>query len=100
MATAYWINTFRSVTDPDRLATYVQLAGPAMSAAGGRFLARGTPAAAFESGTRERTTLIEFDSVDAAVAAMRASPTSRPWRRSVTQRSATCGSSRPSTGEP
>ena len=51
MATAYWINTFRSVTDPDRLATYVQLAGPAMSAAGGRFLARGTPAAAFESGT-------------------------------------------------
>lgn len=69
MATAYWINTFRSVTDPDRLATYVQLAGPAMSAAGGRFLARGTPAAAFESGTRERTTLIEFDSVDAAVAA-------------------------------
>jgi uncharacterized protein (DUF1330 family) len=40
-----------------------------MRAAGGRFLARGTAAAAFEAGVRERTTLIEFASVDAAVAA-------------------------------
>jgi uncharacterized protein (DUF1330 family) len=66
---AYWINTFRAVHDPARLAAYVELAGPAMRAAGGRFLARGEPAAAFESGTVERTTLIEFDSVDDAVAA-------------------------------
>ena len=69
MATAYWINTFRSISDPDKLAAYVELAGPAMRAAGGRFLARGLPAAAFESGSIERTTLIEFPSVDAAVAA-------------------------------
>ncbi len=40
-----------------------------MRAAGGRFLARGNPAHAFEAGTTERTTLIEFDSVEAAVAA-------------------------------
>jgi uncharacterized protein (DUF1330 family) len=40
-----------------------------MEAAGGRFLARGNPAAAFEAGTTLRTTLIEFPSVDAAVAA-------------------------------
>lgn len=69
MPVAYWINTFRSVSDPDRLAAYIELAGPAMRAAGGRFLARGLPAAAFESGAIERTTLIEFPSVDAAVAA-------------------------------
>jgi len=69
MATAYWINTFRSVRDPDRLAAYIELAGPALHAAGGRFLARGTPAHTFESGMRERTTLIEFDSVERAVAA-------------------------------
>ena len=69
MPVAYWINTFRSVNDPDRLAAYIELAGPAMRAAGGRFLARGLPAAAFESGAIERTTLIEFPSVDAAVAA-------------------------------
>ncbi len=69
MAKAYWINTFRSIHDEEKLAAYVELAGPAMRAAGGRFLARGLPAHAFESGLVERTTLIEFDSVAAAVAA-------------------------------
>ncbi|WP_406044850.1 DUF1330 domain-containing protein [Micromonospora sp. NBC_00898] len=69
MAKAYWINTFRSIKDEKKLTAYVELAGPAMRAAGGRFLARGLPARAFESGIVERTTLIEFDSVDAAVAA-------------------------------
>jgi len=69
MAKAYWINTFRGISDPDRLLRYIALAGPAMRAAGGRFLARGDPAAAFESGTVTRTTLIEFASVEAAVAA-------------------------------
>ena len=66
--TAYWINTFRSVSDEERLAAYVDLAGPAMLAGGGRFLARGLPAAAFETGTVDRTTLIEFPSVEAAIA--------------------------------
>jgi uncharacterized protein (DUF1330 family) len=69
MAKAYWINTFRSVSDPDKLAVYIELAGPVMRASGGRFLARGLPAAAFESGVVERTVVIEFDSVEAAVAA-------------------------------
>ena len=67
--TAYWINTFRSISDPDAVAAYAELAGPAMRAAGGRFLARGEPEAVFESGMRIRTTLIEFDSVADAVAA-------------------------------
>jgi uncharacterized protein (DUF1330 family) len=69
MAKAYWINTFRVIRDPERLQRYAALAGPAMRAAGGQFLARGDPAAAFELGTCTRTTLIEFPSVDAAVAA-------------------------------
>ena len=69
MPKAYWINTFRSITDQEKLAAYIELAGPAMRAGGGTFLARGLPAQAFESGTVERTTLIEFDSVEAAVAA-------------------------------
>ncbi|MBA2555355.1 MAG: DUF1330 domain-containing protein [Geodermatophilaceae bacterium] len=67
--TAYWINTFRSVRDPERLAAYIELAGPAIRAAGGRFLARGEPARVFESGVPERTVLIAFDSVERAVAA-------------------------------
>lgn len=69
MPKAYWINTFRSITDAERLARYIELAGPAMHAAGGRFRARGNPAAAFESGSADRVTLIEFPSVDAAIAA-------------------------------
>ena len=69
--TAYWINTVRSVSDPAKLAAYAELAGPALRAAGGRFLARGMPAQVFESGVLERTVLVEFDSVDQAVAAYR-----------------------------
>ena len=69
MAKAYWINTFRAIHDEEKVTAYVELAGPAMRAAGGTFLARGLPAHTFESGQAERTTLIEFDSVDAAVAA-------------------------------
>jgi len=66
---AYWINTFRSVSDEDKLARYIELSGAAIRAAGGRFLARGNAAYAFELGSIQRTTLIEFESADAAVAA-------------------------------
>jgi uncharacterized protein (DUF1330 family) len=69
MTRAYWVNAFLEIRDPEKLAAYVELGGPAMLEAGGRFLARGPAAAAFESGRLERTTLVEFDSVDAAVAA-------------------------------
>jgi uncharacterized protein (DUF1330 family) len=69
VAKAYWINTFRSVRDPQKLADYIELAGPAMREAGGRFLARGQPAMVFEAGVMERTVIIEFDSVERAVAA-------------------------------
>lgn len=69
MAKAYWINTFRFVRDPQKLAQYRELADPAMRESGGRFLARGQPARVFEAGVMERTVIIEFDSVDQAVAA-------------------------------
>ena len=69
MTTAYWINAFRAISDPERVATYVDLAGPAMREAGGRFLARGRPARVFEGGLMERTVIIEFASVEHAVAA-------------------------------
>ena len=69
MAKAYWIAMYRSVHDPEALAAYAKLAGPALQKAGGRFLARGTPARVFESGLSQRTVLIEFDSVAQAIAA-------------------------------
>ena len=63
MAKAYWIATYKSISNPDALAAYAKLAGPAIQAGGGRFLARGTAAKAYESGVLQRTVLIEFDSV-------------------------------------
>ncbi len=69
MTAAYWINTFTAIHDKDKLARYIELSGPAMRAAGGRFLARGNPVHTFEGATALRATLIEFDSVEQAVAA-------------------------------
>ena len=69
MAKAYWITTYRAISNQDALAAYAKLAGPALSAAGGKFLARGNPAKTMEQGLMQRTVLIEFDSVEAAVAA-------------------------------
>lgn len=66
---AYWIATYTTVHDPDKVVAYAELAGPALREAGGRFLARGIPETTFEHGGSTRTVLIEFASVEAAVAA-------------------------------
>jgi len=67
--TAYWISTYVEVTDDAKLQAYAALALPALTGAGGRFLARSLPSAVFEAGQETRTVLIEFPSVEAAVAA-------------------------------
>ena len=69
MAKAYWISAYRSIRDPQALAAYAKLAGPALAAAGGRMLARGLPARVYEGGLNERIVILEFDSVAQAVAA-------------------------------
>lgn len=69
MGKAYWIAAYRSVSNPEALAAYAKLAGPAIIASGGRILARGVPALVYEAGLQERTVLIEFDSVEQARAA-------------------------------
>jgi uncharacterized protein (DUF1330 family) len=69
MAKGYWIATYFSISNPTALGEYAKLAGPAIAAAGGRFLARGTAAKAYEKGRKERVVVIEFDSVDQAAAA-------------------------------
>ena len=69
MAKAYWITTYRAINDPKAVAEYAKLAGPAISAAGGRFLVRGMPAKTLEAGLAQRTVVTEFDSVARAVAA-------------------------------
>ncbi len=68
MRKVYWVNAYRAVNDPDKLAAYAKLAGPAITAGGGRFLVRGEPAKVYENGLMLRTVLIEFDSVAQAIA--------------------------------
>lgn len=69
MVKAYWITCYREISDPAKLAAYAKLAGPAIEAGGGRFLARGKPAQIYEAGQSERTVVIEFESIERAIAA-------------------------------
>lgn len=69
VAKAYWITTYREIKNEEALAEYGKLAGPAIQAGGGRFIARGMPQVVYEAGMKQRTILIEFDSLEQAVAA-------------------------------
>src|SRR5262245_27221713 len=68
MPKGYWITVYHSVSDASKLAKYASLAGPAIEAGGGRILARGVAAQTFEGRDNQRTVVIEFDSVQQAVA--------------------------------
>jgi uncharacterized protein (DUF1330 family) len=67
--TAYWITTYKEITDQAKVAAYAEVAGPALRAAGGTYLARGLPDLTYEAGDTTRTVLIRFDTVEAARAA-------------------------------
>jgi len=69
MAKVYWVATYRAIHNPDAFAAYAKLAGPALAAGGGRFLARGNPAQVYDNAVNGRVVLIEFDSVAQARAA-------------------------------
>jgi len=69
MAKAYWVVCYRSIRNPDALAAYAKIAGPAIQAHGGRFLVRGMPAKTYENGLNQRTVVSEFDSLEKAIAA-------------------------------
>jgi uncharacterized protein (DUF1330 family) len=69
VAKGYWVSVYRTISGPEKLAAYNELAGPAVKAAGGRTLVRGGRVAAYDAGIAERTVLIEFDSFEQAVAA-------------------------------
>jgi uncharacterized protein (DUF1330 family) len=69
MPKGYWITTYRSIKNPEALAAYAKLAGPAIAAAGGKFLVRGMPAKTYENGQMQRTVVIEFPSLAQALAA-------------------------------
>jgi uncharacterized protein (DUF1330 family) len=65
----YLVSAYRSIKDPEKLAAYAKLAGPAFSKYGAKYLARGDAAAAYEAGIRQRIVIVEFESVAKAVEA-------------------------------
>jgi uncharacterized protein (DUF1330 family) len=69
MPKAYWITFYREIRDPAKLAAYVKLASPATAPFGAKYLARGTAAAAYEAGQKERVVVTEFESLAKAIAA-------------------------------
>ena len=69
MPKAYWVVTYRSVKNPEAWQAYAKPAVPAINAAGGRFIVRSKPAKTYEAGINERVVLVEFDSLDKALAA-------------------------------
>ena len=69
MPKAYWVVTYRTMKKPDAWQAYAKLASPAIVAAGGRFLVRSKPAKTYEAGINERVVLVEFDSIEQAIAA-------------------------------
>ena len=66
---AYWVSCYHSISDPAARAEYAKLAGPALRAAGGRYLAVANPAKVYEAGIDLPVVVIEFDSVAQAIAA-------------------------------
>jgi len=69
MPKAYWVTVYRSISDPNKLEAYARLAPPAVTPFGARYIARGTAAAAFEAGQKDRIVISEFPSLDQAIAA-------------------------------
>ena len=68
MAKAYWVATYRAIHNQEKFAAYAKLAGPALQAAGGRFIARGNAAHVYEGAVPGRVVIAEFPSFEAAKA--------------------------------
>ena len=69
MPKAYMVLSYQTPPDPQKLAAYGKLAIPALDPFGARLLARGNAVAAYERGLKERVLIIEFPSVERAIAA-------------------------------
>ena len=58
---------YRSISDYAAREKYTKIAVPAVLAAGGRCLARSIAAKAYEHGIKERTVVVEFESLAKAI---------------------------------
>ena len=53
MATGYWITTYKSISDINKVEIYAKLTGPAIEAHGGVYLARSIAVATYEQGMKK-----------------------------------------------
>jgi len=68
MAKGYWVVAYHEVKNQEAWQAYAKLASPAIERAGGKYLARGNPSQVHEAGLNQRVVLIEFPSLQAAIA--------------------------------
>lgn len=69
MAKGYWVSVYRKINKPDQVLEYSKQATAAIKEGGGRPLVRGVASLVQGDGFKERTVVIEFDSLAAATAA-------------------------------
>ncbi|WP_343563752.1 DUF1330 domain-containing protein [Kiloniella sp. b19] len=67
MAKGYWIGRV-DVTDPEQYKNYLATNGPAFEKYGAKFLVRGGDFSSLEGENRSRNVVIEFESVETALA--------------------------------
>ena len=69
MAKAYLVVTYRKISNMDKWQAYAKIAGTCIPKLGGKFIIRGMPAEVYEKWMKERVVVVEFDSVQKAMAA-------------------------------
>ena len=68
MAKGYWVVAYHQIVKQDAFQAYAKLAQQAIFAAGGKYLVRGNPSEVHENGINQRIVVIEFPSLQAAIA--------------------------------
>jgi len=68
MAKGYWVVAYHEIKNQDAFQAYAKVAGPLIQTMGGKYLVRGNPAQVHESGINQRMVVIEFPSLQAAIA--------------------------------
>jgi uncharacterized protein (DUF1330 family) len=70
----YWVVSYESVSEPVALSEYSKLAGTALEALGGRVVISGKPSKFHEAGLDQKVVVVEFESLEKAIAAYESDP--------------------------
>jgi uncharacterized protein (DUF1330 family) len=68
MAKGYWMVAYHGIKNQEAFQNYAKAAMPVITAAGGKYLVRGNPSKTYESGLNQRVVIIEFPSLQDAIA--------------------------------